>query len=81
MPENNQLPTLKTIYAELTRVPVEKREQVLTQLGLSLNAKQTFYDIINGDRKLSPIEKEAIATIFEKKVDEIDWRDSPKLIA
>lgn len=76
-----ELPTLKAIHAELSKIPATKRDEVLNSLNISPeNSRGSFYDIINGRRKLNAAEKEKVAAIYEKKVDEINWQDEPKLV-
>jgi len=79
MPKNQPLPTLKEIHAELTRVPVTKREKVMSLLGVT--TPQTFYDVLNGSRHLSEAEKIAVAGVYDKTPDQINWQDDPKPIA
>ena len=79
MPKNENLPTLKTIHDELKQQPATKRDKVLELLGV--NTQQTFHDIINGNRKVKPIEKAAIAEVYGRKPEEIDWQDEIKPIA
>lgn len=68
--------TFKQVHAEIKNLPTEKRNKVLEILGAS--SDQTFYDLMQGRKKLSPAEKIAIAAIYEKNADEINWLDDAK---
>lgn len=73
MPRTAKKPTLKNLNTALVNKPKAIREAVLQAVGATTD--RTFFDILNGDRKLNDAEKKEIATIYETTVEAIDWQD------
>jgi hypothetical protein len=73
MPRTAKKRTLKDIHTELTAVARTRKAAVLKVLGVT--NEQVFFNILNGDRKLSDAEKKAIADIYETAPEAINWKD------
>lgn len=71
--------TLKELHEDLKNIAIQHRDAVLQ--ALELKSTVSFYDIIEGRKKLSPPEKKVIAEIYDTKESEIDWLDADKVIA
>ena len=69
--------TLKDLHANIKDLHLGYRDKVLSALGL--NNVYSFYDILNGTRKLSPAEKKSIADIYGVDVADIQWNDTQTL--
>lgn len=68
--------TLRQLHAELKELPVQRREMVLMAVGSNTETStNVFYEILNGRRRNSPAEKEAIAKVYGMTAAEIDWQD------
>lgn len=71
-----KLKTIKDLHAGLKTLPLTKRDEVLTALGCDPKTSVTqFYELINGNRKIKPAEKTAIAAVYGVPVESIDWQD------
>ena len=79
MPQTATKKTLREIHEEVKQLSADKCTAVLNVLGVKTT--QTFYDLFTQRRKVNEAEKAAIAKIYGKTVDEIDWLDEPTLIA
>lgn len=71
--------TIWELHTSLTKKAATTRNNVLNVV--ESRSTQTFYDIAKGKRKLTELEKSAIAKIYDVDVDTIDWQDEKNFVA